>query len=142
MDIRRERDGDYFDLHFLWLIFISIVLSLCWIKYAWGKEMDARLVRLSDEKMAKIYIAPGRSTILNFPVKPTKSILGNKGSFSIEYIENDLALNALSSAARSNLFVYLQGRRYGFDLITTNQRGDSIVLVRDAFEKQMKVRVK
>lgn len=97
---------------------------------------QARTVYLSETNIASVRVVPGRSTILSFPVKPNKVILGNQGLFAVEYVENDLAIAALRSEARSNLFVYMEGRRFAFDLKTSSQ-GDEIVLVRDAVEKQI-----
>jgi hypothetical protein len=107
-----------------------------------GMGRDARTVRLSDKKVAPIYIASGRSTILSFPSKPNKVVLGNKGGFAIEYIENDLAISAASGASRSNLFVYLEGRRFAFDLVGTTRNSDDIVMVFDAKDASVPVRIK
>ncbi len=102
----------------------------------------ARNVYLNDKKTEVIKVGTGHSTILNFPTRPTKVVLGNKGLFGIEYIENDLAITALNSQGRSNLFVYLEGRRFGFDLLASPEIGDEIVIVRDANEKKVKVRMR
>lgn len=98
----------------------------------------ARTVYLSETDMAAIRVVPGRSTILNFPIKPTKAILGNQGMFAVEYVENDLVVAALRGQARGNLFVYMEGRRFAFDLSTTDTGGDEIILVRDAVEKPVR----
>ncbi len=103
---------------------------------------SARTVFLNDKKMQAITVAVGRSTILSFPSKPTKVILGNQGMFALEYVENDLAVAALKPFARSNLFVYLEGRRFGFELRASAGDGDQIVLVRDSDEKKIKIRIK
>jgi hypothetical protein len=92
---------------------------------------DARTLRLDDKKVGKIYVSFGKSTVLSFPGKPTKVVLGSKGAFTLEYIDTDLALAALSPSAQSNLFVYVQGRRFAFDLISRAKNADEIVLVRD-----------
>ncbi len=92
---------------------------------------DARTLRLDDKKVGKIYVSFGKSTVLSFPGKPTKVVLGSKGAFTLEYIDTDLALAALSPSAQSNLFVYVQGRRFAFDLISRSKNADEIVLVRD-----------
>lgn len=102
----------------------------------------ARTVFLTDKKMERISVASGRSVIINFPARPSKVIVGNQGLFAVEYVENDLAIAALRSSASSNLFVYLEGRRFGFDLSTTSGQGDEIVLVRDADDRKIKVRIK
>jgi len=92
---------------------------------------DARTLKLDDKKIGKVYVSFGKSTVLSFPGKPTKVVLGSKGAFTLEYIDNDLAIAALSSVAQSNLFVYVQGRRFAFDLISRARNADEIVLVRD-----------
>ena len=104
--------------------------------------MKAKTIILSDKKVAKIRLTPGRSTILSFPMKPTKVILGNTGVFTVEYVENDLALAALMSPARSNMFVYLYGRRFAFDLVTVRRRGDEIIVIRDEKDRDVKVKIK
>jgi hypothetical protein len=121
--------NDKVDLHFIWLIVLFLILSFVWYEFAFAK--DARTIRLNDKKVAMVFIHPGQSVILNFPVKPTKVIIGNKGLFSVEFVENDLAISALTSNAKSNLFVFLAQRRFAFDLSTTTKPGDSIILVRD-----------
>jgi hypothetical protein len=104
--------------------------------------LRARTVYLTDSRMEVIRITPGRSTILNFPSRPSKIILGNQGLFAVEYVENDLALAATKMAASSNLFVYLDGRRFAFDLHTTQGNGDEIVHVRDSDDQTVKVKIK
>ena len=92
---------------------------------------EVKTLRLSDDLVAVVKIST-RGTVLSFPVKPTKVILGKAGSFGIEYVENDLAISPLSLSSRSNLFVYLFGRRFSFDLIASPNDSTSVVLVRDA----------
>jgi hypothetical protein len=127
------------DIHFAWILMLAGLTAFLWITVVDAKE--ARTVRLSDKKLAPIYVRAGRSTVLNFPVKPTKVILGNTGAFSVQYIENDLAISPLSVGASSNLFVYLLGRRFGFDLIP-RQNADEVVIVRDILDKPVQVRIR
>lgn len=120
-------------------LFVSTLLALVCAPSIASK---ARTVYLTDKKMERVSVAPGRSVILNFPSRPSKVIVGNQGLFAIEYVENDLAIAALRSPAHSNLFVYLEGRRFGFDLRTTAGTGDEILLVRDSEDQRIKVRIK
>lgn len=119
---------------------IGLLAALLFHYVAEAKK--ARTVYLNDKKMETISISPGRSTILSFPSKPSKVIVGNQGLFAVEYVENDLAIAAVRTPAHSNLFVYLEGRRFGFDLRTTAGGGDQIVLVRDSDDAKLKVRIK
>lgn len=99
-----------------------------------------KTIRLDDQAVATIRVNKN-GTVINFPTKPKKVILGRKQAFDIEYIENDVAVAALSSNASSNLFVYLHGRRYAFRLYVVPQGGDEIILVRDALDDRMKAEV-
>ena len=92
---------------FLVITFLSVVF---WVRQADAK--DVRIVMLDQTTVGRISVSPGRSTILSFPSKPAKVILGNQGVFAVEYVENDLAIAALSVRSHSDLFVYLQGRRF------------------------------
>lgn len=97
-----------------------------------GFARDAKTIHLDEKQIAQVTIS-SRGTVLSFPIKPTKVILGRANSFGIEYIDNDLAISPLSSTAHSNLFVYIYGRRFSFDLTTSMNEGNSVILVRDQF---------
>ena len=112
------------------------VLLLCLATFGGVQATPAKTVFLSDTEIAHVILSLGRSTVLSFPLKPSKVILGSHGLFAVEYVENDLAITALSPNATSNLFVYLEGRRFAFDLKTVAAGGDEIVVVRDASEKK------
>ena len=120
-------------LYFLLAVVLSVFMLL--VSKAFAGEV--RTVRLSDEKVAQISVS-NRGTVLSFPVKPTRVILGKKGAFGIEYVENDLAVTPLGPGVRSHLFVYLYGRRFSFDLVGGNDLGAAIVLVRDLLDEPRK----
>lgn len=65
-------------------------------------------------------------------------VLGGQQQFAIEYIKNDV-LTALSSNSKTNLFVYLMGRRCGFQLITSSLLHDNLIQVRDPEDLKMKI---
>ena len=102
-------------------------------------KTSLRTVKCDESKMIEVYVKPSFSTIINFPIKPDNVVLGGKNQFAIEYIKNDLALTALSSNARTNLFVYLFGRRCGFQLMASSAIHDNLILVRDPEESKIKV---
>ncbi len=125
---------NFFDLDTFVLIITTIVIAIVFLQHVHAGEV--RTVRLNQTTVARIHVSPGRSTVLSFPTKPAKVILGNQGVFAIEYVENDLAIAALSQKSHSDLFVYLDGRRFAFDLSAVPSGADTIVLVRDADESQ------
>ena len=100
---------------------------------------EAKLLRLTDSGTAEVVIS-GRGTVLSFPTKPTKVILGKANTFGVEYVDSDLAISPLNPTARSHLFVYMSGRRFSFDLITSIDDAGAVILVRDAREITVEVR--
>jgi hypothetical protein len=89
--------------------------------------------------MQTVFIKPNYGTILSFPIKPDNVVLGGKNQFNVEYIKNDIALTALSSNANTNLFVYLLGRRCGFQLSASQSKHDSLIKVQDPEESKIKL---
>lgn len=104
-----------------------------------GYAKEAKTLRLNESGTATVVVS-GRGTVLSFPTKPTKVILGKANSFGVEYVDADLAISPLSPTARSHLFVYMYGRRFSFDLITSMSDGAAVILVRDAKEVPIKVK--
>lgn len=119
------------------LLFLIIALTVTIATAA----NNVRRLRLNSEAVANIKVST-KGTILSFPTKPQKVILGKKASFGLEYVENDIAVSPLSINSKSNLTVYLEGRRYTFSLVASDSRGDDIVLIRDSLEKAIKVKIK
>lgn len=105
-------------------------------------KTSLRTVKCDESKMIEVYVRPSFSTIVNFPIKPDNVVLGGKNQFAIEYIKNDIALTALASNSRTNLFVYLFGRRCGFQLMASSVNHDNLILVRDPEETKIKVPLK
>ncbi len=66
-----------------------------------------------------VFLRMGQSTILRFIEKPKKIVLGNSNYYSVEFIDNDLAIQPLGEVT-TNLFVYGMKNVYGF-ILKTNQ---------------------
>lgn len=130
MKANRRDQQQFWYLTALIFFLLSVFVVNCFAE-------EARVVKLTESNVAKILVST-RGTVLNFPAKPTKVILGRSGSFGIEYVENDLAISPLSGSSRSNLFVYVLGRRFSFDLVTSGVAGSSVIQVRDSLEKNQK----
>lgn len=141
---RPDLDSDV-DWNFWALVIVSCALMAFLSGQVHAKERRAAvappdhcLVRLDNRSVAPVAIAVN-GTVLDFPIKPTKVILGRKNSFGIEYVESDLAISPLGSGARSHLYVYLEGRRFTFDLSTTMGGGCAVIAVRDSKDNQVTV---
>ena len=114
---------------------IPLIIS-CYSAFA-----DYRVVNCDETKITTIFVRPNFGTIINFPIKPDRVLLGSTKLFSIQYIKNDVALTALSSQANTNMFVYLYGRRCSFLLTTSAGRYDSVVRVKDPDENKIRVNI-
>lgn len=112
----------------LWVLLVPLAIAT-------DVQSKAKTLYMKDTDVASIRVVLGRSMILNFPTRPSKIVLGNKNHFAVEYIESDVAISALHPQAHCNLVVYLQGRRFSFDLTTALSGGDEIILVRDGYLK-------
>lgn len=102
---------------------------------------DFRVVKCDETKIVPIYIQPNFGTVINFPIKPDEVLLGSTKQFNVKYVKSDIALTALSSGAKTNMFVYLFGRRCGFLLTTGAGHYDSVVRVQDPDENKIKVKI-
>lgn len=104
-------------------------------------KADYRVVNCDERKVVTINIRPNFGTVINFPIKPDHVLLGSSKQFSIQYIKNDVALTSLASNARTNMFVYLLGRRCSFLLVTSASTYDNVVRVKDPDESKIKVKI-
>ena len=91
-----------------------------------------KIIRICDNQVASVPIS-NKGTVLDFASEPEKVILGTKGTFFIEFVKNDLVLSPKSLPARSNLFVYVFGKRYVLDL-KSDPQGATVVVVKDCTE--------
>jgi hypothetical protein len=95
--------------------------------------------------MLPVNLKMGQSTVLRFVEKPRKVVIGNSNYYSVEFIDNDLAIQPLG-AVTTNLFVYGVKNIYGF-ILKTNQAGnyDDLVQVdlkENKFNSQTKMTVR
>lgn len=114
------------------------LVSAFLVQSAYASRGKVRTIRLNDKTVATIPIST-KGAILNFPTKPTNVILGAKNSFAIDYVKSDLAISPMTSASRSNLFVYLDGRRFNFDLVASRS-GYSLVVIKDSADSLVRVK--
>lgn len=103
-------------------------------------EVVGKTIKLCEKNVATVYVST-RGTALEFPMQPEKVVLGTKNSFSIEYIKNDLTVSPATLSSRSNLFVYLQGRRFVLDLVTSSS-GVGLYFIKDCDTDRVKPEAK
>jgi hypothetical protein len=120
------------------LIVSVVAVGFCALSLTALADSSVKTLRMSDDMVAKVFIS-SKGTVLSFPAKPTKVILGRQGSFGLEYVESDIAVSPLFTGASSNLYVYLFGRRFSFDLVASPS-GSSIIKVIDKSEPERTVK--
>ncbi len=72
-----------------------------------------RTVYVNDSKMQRISLRMGKATVLRFPEKPKKVVIGNQNYHSVEFIDNDVTIQPLGDVS-TNLFIYTPYHTYGF----------------------------
>lgn len=118
---------------------MAIFVWLCGGLSVAATKGPLKSIPCDENKLQKVRVAIGRVSLINFPVKP-KDVIAGTGIFDFKQIKDDLAIKALRSSGRTNVFVYMQERRCGFDLITVPSGGDDILYVRDAKDSQIEVK--
>lgn len=98
---------------------------------------DGKTIKLCEKNIATAHILV-RGTVLEFPTEPEKVFLGTKNTFSIAYMKSDLVISPMALNSRSNLFVYLQGRRFVLDLVTSANSGASLYFIKDCDSDRVK----
>ncbi len=107
---------------------VSVLCLLIQSEQLWAGTV--RTIYIDSTTMAPINLRMGESTVLRFPEKPKKVVLGNSNYYSIEFIDNDVAIQPQGAVA-TNLFVYGTKSVYGFLLKNTGQGAyDDLVQVR------------
>lgn len=115
------------------LLFLSLIPQI--------HAEEGKTIKLCEKNIAIARILI-RGTVLEFPTEPEKVFLGTKGTFSIDYMKSDLVVSPLRIGARSNLFVYLQGRRFVLDLSTSEVGGASLYFIKDCESERIQPEAK
>ena len=98
----------------------------------------ARTVICGDSKPILVTVPVGRVTVLNFPTTP-KDVVPGEAGFDFKTIRQDLVVKVMRLGVKTNLFVYLEGRRCFFHLVSA-LTGDEILFVRDSKETAIEVK--
>ena len=107
---------------------LLVVLVLCPFSKVFAGGI--RTLYVNDENMQAIRLRMGRATVLRFPEKPKKIVIGNQNYYSVEFVDHDLTIQPLDDV-ETNLFVYTPYRTYGFILRTCHHcRYDDLIYVK------------
>ena len=93
------------------------------------RPAGVKTILLGDMEIGTINVHPD-GTVVNFPGKPDIHV-GKKGAFEIAFVENDLIISGKAPGSKTNIFIYLGGRRFTLKLVFNGASGDQIISVRD-----------
>ena len=81
-----------------------------------------RDIHTDDRKMNPVHLGMGQSTVLRFQERPGKIVIGNRNYYNIEFVKGskDVTIQPLARV-KTNLFIYTDGKTYGFILRTRNR---------------------
>ncbi|MEZ4744000.1 MAG: hypothetical protein R3B45_16390 [Bdellovibrionota bacterium] len=103
---------------------------------------EIRTLYVNDQKMQPIRLRMGKATVLRFPEKPKKVVIGNQNYYSVEFIDYDLTLQP-QGEVETNLFVYTPFHTYGFLLKVCNHCSyDDLARIKWKSNQQPTVKVK
>jgi hypothetical protein len=102
---------------------------------------DEKSIECNEVKPQKVYIEPGKITVLSFPLPP-KEVLPGSPVFDFKQIRNDLAIKTLGNMGHTNVIVYVEQRRCVFDIRSVHQGGQDVLVVRDPKDKLVELESK
>jgi hypothetical protein len=108
-------------------LFASLVLALT----AFNATAQVRKVAINDDGILTVKTALGIATIIQLPEIIQSAIIGDQSGFKIEYLDRAVTIKPLRWAAKTNLYLVTEKRRYNIRLQTQSQElADYIVYVR------------
>lgn len=106
-----------------------IIPNIAFLLIATASAKEAKIVSLDEHQIYPLMLALGKTTLLRFPEKPQRLIIGNKNYFNIESNDTDIALQPLAKV-ETNLFVYTSDQTFSFNLkVCENCSSDDFVKV-------------
>ena len=98
-------------------LYALLFLILCLIsKVAYPQRIKE--FQLGKDAITVVHTSPGYTTLLSFPTKPTRVVVGDQESFRIEFVENHLAIKPLVGGVKTNLFVFTRDEQFQCLLIS------------------------
>jgi len=92
----------------------------------------SRTLQMKEGELARIYVSPRFSTILQFEAHPEPGLIGDQDAFKVEYMRNLVAIKPLTSRGKTNLFIFTKEGQFNFQLIASNENHDNVVYVKRA----------
>ena len=89
-----------------------------------------RTLHTNDQRMELVKLKMGKSTLLSFPTRPKKIVVGNPDFFEVEFVNTELTIRP-KGIAKTNMFVYTKRRIYGLLIEVVSGEGyDDLIHVK------------
>lgn len=82
-----------------------------------------RHVEVKKDQIISVETRLGIATLIQLPERPSSVVIGDQGSFKVEYLDKAVTVKPLFVGARTNLYVYTDFHRFNIELVPS--RGKS-----------------
>ena len=97
---------------FLWILLLTFPFA------ADAATAKVRRASVAQDQIETVRTALGIATIIQVPDRPNSVVVGDQEAFKVEYLDQAVTIKPLHSAAKSNLYIYTDWRRYNVQLVT------------------------
>lgn len=98
-----------------------------------------RYIEVQNDQIVKVQVSLGIATIIQVPDRPSNIVVGDQGSFKIEYLDQAITIKPLRLGAKSNLYIYTDWKRYNIELISGPENvADYLVYLKTPSRKLIK----
>jgi hypothetical protein len=77
-----------------------------------------RRTQVAQDQIETVHTALGIATIIQVPDRPNSVVVGDQDAFKVEYLDQAVTIKPLHGAAKSNLYIYTDWRRYNVQIVT------------------------
>lgn len=103
-------------------------------------DMRVRKIQVTSDQIVQVKTAIGIATIIQVPDRPNSIVVGDQNAFKVEYLDQAITIKPLQAAARSNLYIYTDFRRFNVQLVTAQESiADYVVYFENPEEKVSQV---
>lgn len=127
-----------------WVYKAATGFTLLYLMLSLNQNANAAVKRPSNKTIPcdsfknVVRVSTRKVTALSFLENP-KDLVPGDGSFDFKRVQNDIFIKALSSSAKTNMFVFVGSKRCRFNLISSEQNVDDLLEVREPSENIMEV---
>jgi hypothetical protein len=109
----------------IWILLLALSISI-------PASARVRKVEVTQDQIATVGTAIGIATIIQVPDRPNSIVVGDQAAFKVEYLDQAITIKPLRPAAKSNLYIYTDYRRFNVQLVTGAEAAADYVVYLDS----------